>query len=388
MGASGSRHGLSYVPEVSYGITPANPPFKRVRNTGTTLALTKEEVESEEIRSDRQETCHRHGNRSVGGDINAELSYGNFDEFLQAVFCGTWAGATTLTGTTISAQASDNSFNDSANGFLSAGFAVGDEVAGTGFVTGANNKTRVITALTAGKMSFAGTDGDDIVNEAAGASVTLAADQDTLKTGTVRRSFSFERFFADIVQYLRYTGVEFNTLNINVAPNKMVTMGFGVIGQDQSIAQTAIAGATYDDPSPTCGFDSFNGSILLNGAVIADITEIDITLENGLETQFVIGSKVTRRPTIGRSKVSGSLTLYFSDASILQAFQDETACYLQFSLTDPAGNQYTFLIGNLKFNSGQPDVSGEGSITIPADFKATYDTVSQTNIQVIRNPAP
>lgn len=386
--ASGSRHRLAYVPEVTYGTTPATPPFKLVRNSGTTLGLTKEEVESEEIRSDRQETCNRHGNRSVGGDINAELSYGNFDEFLQAVFCGTWSGGATKTATTISASAADNSISDSGNGFITAGFVVGDEITVTGFANAVNNATRVATIVAAGKITFGGTDGDSIINETAGASVTVSADQATLKTGTVRRSFTFERFFADITQYLRYTGVEFNTFNISVAPNQMVTMGFGVIGKDQSIAQTAISGSTYTDASAVCPFDSFNGTIKLNGTDIAVVTALELTLENGLETQFVIGNKTTLRPTIGRSKASGSITAYFEDATLLTAFQDETQCYLEFSLTDPAGNEYTFLIGNLKFNSGQPDVSGEGSITIPADFKATYDTVSQTNIQITRNPAP
>lgn len=82
------------------------------------------------------------------------------------------------TATTISAQASDNSFNDSANGFLTAGFKVGMKVASAGF-TGeiANNSPtgRVITAVTAGKMTFGGADGNDIVDDASGESVTLTA---------------------------------------------------------------------------------------------------------------------------------------------------------------------------------------------------------------------
>jgi hypothetical protein len=81
----------------------------------------------------------------------------------------------TYTATTISAQASDNSINDSAAQFIAEGFAVNDRVQIVGF-TGdvANNKiVRTITALTAGKMTFGGTDGDDIVDDAAGESVTV-----------------------------------------------------------------------------------------------------------------------------------------------------------------------------------------------------------------------
>lgn len=80
-----------------------------------------------------------------------------------------------IEGTTISAQASDNSFNDSANGFVAAGFEVGNRVNVAGFTGNVANNLFVgtITALTAGKMTIGGTDGDVIVDDAAGESVTI-----------------------------------------------------------------------------------------------------------------------------------------------------------------------------------------------------------------------
>lgn len=78
----------------------------------------------------------------------------------------------TITATTISAQASDNSFNDSGSGFA---FAVGDRVVVSGFTNTENNlDIGVITSATASKIIIGGTDGDVIVDEAAGASVTIA----------------------------------------------------------------------------------------------------------------------------------------------------------------------------------------------------------------------
>lgn len=79
----------------------------------------------------------------------------------------------TITAGTISAQASDNSFNDSANGF--GAFAVDDQIHVTGF-TGdvANNLySGTVTAATLGKLTIGGTDGDVIVDDAAGESVTI-----------------------------------------------------------------------------------------------------------------------------------------------------------------------------------------------------------------------
>jgi len=77
--------------------------------------------------------------------------------------------------TTISAAASDNSYNDSGSGFITAGFAVGDIVDVSGFTgnTANNVNSATVTALTAGKMTIGGTDGDVIVDDAAGETVKI-----------------------------------------------------------------------------------------------------------------------------------------------------------------------------------------------------------------------
>lgn len=82
----------------------------------------------------------------------------------------------TITATTISALAADNSYNDSADGFVTAGFAVGDRVGVAGFTGDVANNILVgiITVLAAGKMTIGGTDGDVIVDDAAGESVTIS----------------------------------------------------------------------------------------------------------------------------------------------------------------------------------------------------------------------
>jgi hypothetical protein len=81
----------------------------------------------------------------------------------------------TITATTISAAASDNSFNDSGSGFVTAGFAVGDRVRVSGFTGSLANNilAATITALTAAKMTIGGVDGDVIVDDAAGESVSI-----------------------------------------------------------------------------------------------------------------------------------------------------------------------------------------------------------------------
>jgi hypothetical protein len=386
--ASGSRHSLAYVAESTPGTTPDTPAFSPVRHTASTLRLDKTTITSAEIRSDRQITDVRHGNFKIGGDVSVELSYGSHDTLLQALFGGTWAYKATRTATTLSAAASDNSYNDSANGFVTAGFEVGDIVQVTGF-TGdiANNITRgVITSLTASKMIIGGTDGDVIVDDASGESVTIRTVSEVLKGGTTRRAFTFERNFADLTQYLRYTGCELNTMSVAVAPNAMATATFGVVGLGADPAAGAIiAGATY--ASPTTTMDSFTGTIEENGSAISVVTQIQLEVTNGLEALFVVGQAAAAGISIGRFAVTGTITVYFDSVTMLNKFVNETESDLMFETGDVAGNLYRWRMPRIKYNGAPPDVSGEGPVTLAMPIQALYDAGATTSLSVERIPA-
>lgn len=98
--AQGSRHSLSFIAESTYGTTPAGNTTE-IRNTGTTLALSKDAFTSEEIRNDRQIVDSRHGLRRVEGSVDIELTYGVFDVWLEALLGGAWTSNVLNAGTTV-----------------------------------------------------------------------------------------------------------------------------------------------------------------------------------------------------------------------------------------------------------------------------------------------
>lgn len=297
--ASGSRHQMAYIAEVAYGTTPATPAFKRIRHNSTSLALNRESLQSEEIRSDRQLNDFRLGQHTVPGDITCELGDNTHDDLLEAVLCGTWS-------------------------------------------------------------------------------------TNVLKAGTTRRSFSIERHFSDIDKYLRYTGIEFNTFALTVAPSAIVSAVFGVMGQTQVSDTVAIAGSSYADTSLAAPYDGFSGVIEEGGATIAVVTEVSLSLTNNLATMPVIGSLFGLQPSIGRSIVTGSISAYFESLTLLNKFINETTSSLEFTLGS-GGSGLTFLVPKIKYTGGQPDVSGEGPITLAMPFQALYDSTEQTNLKITRN---
>lgn len=88
--SDGSRHSIAYVQETVFGQTPATPTFKPFRGGRTQLGLNKDSIQSEELRNDRQIADLRHGTKKIDGPLPFELSFGSFDDFLEAVLCGTW----------------------------------------------------------------------------------------------------------------------------------------------------------------------------------------------------------------------------------------------------------------------------------------------------------
>lgn len=81
--AQGSRSSVYYKKQSALG-TAATGDFGTLRFNTQGLKVSKESVESSEIRSDREVSVFRHGNRSTTGDIEVELCYGDHDALIEA----------------------------------------------------------------------------------------------------------------------------------------------------------------------------------------------------------------------------------------------------------------------------------------------------------------
>lgn len=81
---------LRYVAESTIGVTPATPALKQFRYTGESLNYTIENTKTAEITPTRVETDLVQTSGNGTGALNYELSYGTFDDFIEACFCGAW----------------------------------------------------------------------------------------------------------------------------------------------------------------------------------------------------------------------------------------------------------------------------------------------------------
>ena len=211
---------------------------------------------------------------------------------------------------------------------------------------------------------------------------------DVLTNGVTAKSFTFERAFTDIDQYGVFTGCMVNNMSLSIPANAMVTGSFGIIGKGGSYSATTL------DASPTesqthAPFDSFSGSLKSGdkgsgGTDIATITSIDLSIENGLEPAFVIGSDTTPQITPGRCNITGAVSAYFEDLTMLNRFINETESMLELQLGSTS-NYYTILIPRIKYTGGDNPANGEGPLMLNMPFQALAHTTDKT-IKITRVP--
>jgi hypothetical protein len=88
--AETSQTRLAIIKESSYGVTPSTPSFRNLRYTGDSLKHNRGNVTSNEIRPDRNVSDLIQVSGGASGGFNFELSYGAFDDLIEAALCGTW----------------------------------------------------------------------------------------------------------------------------------------------------------------------------------------------------------------------------------------------------------------------------------------------------------
>lgn len=229
---------------------------------------------------------------------------------------------------------------------------------------------------------------DDLIEAVMGGTWTT----NVLKAGTTRRSFTMMRKFGDLQSadkpFHLFTGVELNNMSLSIPTDGRVTGAFTALGKDVAAATVQPTGTTYPAVTTTPVFDAFTAVLQEAGAALGIATEVTFNIENGLQPRFAIGSAAAvGQATLGRSNISGNITVFFQNATILEKFWSGTESSLSVQLVDSAAKSYTFLFPRIKLNGGQPDTTGQnGEIVLSVPFQALYDTVTGTNLQITRVP--
>lgn len=362
---SGRNVAVSYKLETEFGQLPGATGAKAFRPNSGQLTLAKEPIRSNEIRRDGMSTRGRHGSRSVTGQYAGDLSVGTFDDLIEAVFRGTFEPALAITEATVELSSATlavaaNTITASAGSWITAGLRVGDVIQlGSGFVGGNQNLNVRITGLTASVITVAET---LIVEAGPIASYSITRPKKLIQ-GVTPRSFTFEEHEIDIDGSEIFKGVRIGSLQIQLQPNGMTILTFGLVGQDMEV-MTGPDAPYFTDPEETVsiGLTAVEAKIRLGGADVIDVSSIDMTLNLNASGTPVVGSVLTPDVFTNLASIEGTITALKQDVARSEQYlnEDELSLHLLFEENETGAADFcAFSIGNMTLASATKGEIGQ-----------------------------
>lgn len=385
-----SAHKLSYVEETTRGTTPTNPRFRALPDTRTTLALSRDSLATERLTGDRFPAEPRSGAKGVAGDIPADLSSRAYDDFILSALQGEWFGSSSNDTITLEVDSTPNTEVDVNDTFATANGVVTVESLDA---KGEEVVLRYDPTITGSAVTYELYGLDSVTIDSIVFEVTLytdAAEDMTVIAGDARKSFSILREFSDFEAgekpFLLYTGCEVASWNLAASANGLAKSTFTMFGRDMvgpsEFAPTNSSVAPAFDTEP---FDTFSGEMKIDAAATCTVTDYTLNVNNGHAPRYTVGCATSQDPSVAQSMIDGSITTYFNDASLYEKFVNEESFTLELTLQDSAGNKMIIGLPNLKIGSGtQPDVTGDGPVTITINFTAHKDEALGSHISVRR----
>lgn len=337
--ASGVFKQLARKRETTYGTAAGASGAKLLRRVTSDVSLTKQTYQSNEIRPDQQVADFRHGVRSVEGTLSGELSPGTYADEISAVLRRDFTAGASATGLSITIAGSGPTYTvtRAAGDWLTDGFKRGKVVrlSGGSFNVANTAKNLLIQSLTSTVLTVRVLNGSALVAEGPIASATCAVvgkDTYAATSNHTNVSYSLEHFFGDVAQNELFTGVQPTKVDIGLPPTGMATISIPVVGQNLTTATSRYF--TSPSAASTTGIcAAVNGVVLLGGVAVAVLTGLSISIDSPRSGDPVVGSNTIPTRFPGRITASGQATAYFEDATLRDAFINETEVELIVVLT-------------------------------------------------------
>lgn len=314
---------LSYIKETTFGTTPSGS-LQVLRYSSDSFKRSTGTTESPEIGSRRVKDVARTSLEAVGG-FNFILSWDNLKDWLEAVLFAdaTYTTEETTTDNTISASATDDSFNGTGE-FTN--YAVNDWIEATGWVSG-NNKGfhKIITKPDNDKIIVATT----LTTESAavGKNTVLGG---FVEDGTKRTSFSIEKEFQDLTNIFQsFVGVVPSeiTLAAETGGDALVSGSITCLGKNSALPVATIGTGYTVAPTNRLYNTVDHVKSIVEAAAAITSNGFNFTLSNslrGLQNLGVLGADDIKA---GGLSISGQVTQFFTDTNLItkyDAFTDSS----------------------------------------------------------------
>jgi hypothetical protein len=377
---SSDRAQLTYIPEVTFGVTPATT-AANLRMTGESLSFNLTKVTDKEIRSDAQQVSTTTVNAQAAGDIKMHMQYGEYDRLLAAVMRTTWVvfgvngvGATftaDFTATTITASA------PTAGASIFTALQKGQWFRLTAPTTVNDGLWLRVSASVAPTSTVITLDASTPCSIATATALCTVASS-RISNGTTLTSFTIEKQYADVTQFFALTGMYPSKFATTFTSAQDTEGTFSFLGK-----KSVRSGATTFTGAPTASlaFDIQNavtgvGNLWEAGIPLVStyIKSMSMDLDSALRAQDAIGNLGLVGVGIGTFMAKGNLDVYFSDGSLYDKFLTDTYTSITISTKDAAGNGYVFCFPRVMLTNAKVEAGGKNTdLTASFQWEAYAD---------------
>jgi hypothetical protein len=385
---STSRTQLRYTVETTPGTTPTTGNSYNLRMTGESLDFALTLTGDKEIRPDRQQTSATVTDAKAAGDVKVHFQYAEYDRWFAGLLQNAWsaygtngvgttftatvtAGVLGVTASTITAAVAPtgtSAFTDLQPGQWFQFQAVGDPNNGKLFrVSTTVPASATVLTLDVNTPAVASTDSDAAISSS------------RLTNGTTMVSYSLEKNFEDIGQFLIYRGMNVSKFTTTFSSASLTEATFSFMGMNSNIGTATelpgapIASQTYAIQNAVTGV----GNVWENGAPIVGtaIKSLSLNVDNSLRDQMAIGTLGAAGIASGTLQVKGSLEVYFANETIYNQYLNSTYTSLSVSSQDALGNGYVITMPHTILTTGKVAAGA-----INQDLIATFDYEAKADL--------
>jgi hypothetical protein len=172
-----------------------------------------------------------------------------------------------------------------------------------------------------------------------------------------------------------FTECRIGGFDMKLPATGMSTVDIPVMGRDMETASGASAPFfTSPTAATTTGiFAAVNGLLMVGGTAVGVVTGLDISMNLNPSSDAVVGQNFVPEIFLERANVTGNMTAFFQDLTLINDFKNETEvsvlAYLTTTSTQPAPAVSIYL-PRIKFGDGNVNDSGESGQSISLPFQA------------------
>ncbi len=183
---------------------------------------------------------------------------------------------------------------------------------------------------------------------------------DQLKFGSTIQPFTLEEKYNGTSVYRRTTGCFVDSLQLSARLGDATRLTFGVKGQAEATAASAIASSTYTAINGKKPFTPAN--FVLNtalGLTTPKVQSLDLTFANNAADLYGFGTNEPDDSSLGELDIRGSMVLRFTSLAQYTAFVTAADTSLDITMGHTTAEKYQLILPNAcAYN---PDISDPGS---------------------------